>query len=215
MTTVAATRAAISNRDQYHILLRYARGMELPAIALDTDLALELVAGTVQRIASSNRSFARTLVDEYERTRRATTPTLKVAPATDPPDAPPPVADPLADLLAKAEASGDKRLKVLVGRVRELLADIERRHGRLAEEAAAAAEVTEARAALAAAEARLRNVHRPGAPGTLATATPASVRERYARIRGWAAANGHEVYPTGRIPRPVVVAYEAATGDAG
>lgn len=204
MTTVAAK--PIGNRDQYQILLRYARGMELPAIAAETDLALELVAGTVQHIANSNRNYARTLVDDYERTRRAATPPPAVAAPAAREDR-----DPIEALLTKAEQSGDRQLVNLAGRARTLLGDIAGRHARLADEIEAAAEVAKARAELAAAEAKLRKVRTTSAP----VKPPGAVRERYARIRKWAADNGHDLRPIGRIPGPVVAAYEAATGDAG
>lgn len=42
-----------------------------------------------------------------------------------------------------------------------------------------------------------------------------SDRDRLAKIREWAAANGHEVSSRGRVAATVVAAYEAATGDRG
>lgn len=39
---------------------------------------------------------------------------------------------------------------------------------------------------------------------------PKANKEHQAKVRSWAAQNGHEVNPKGRIPQPILDAYDAA-----
>lgn len=205
MTAPAATRAAINSRDQYEVLSRYGRGGEIAAIVTGTGLSNDFVSGVVSTLAGFDRGRARTLATDFERKPAPAKPAAE-------PDASPP--DPIADLLSRAESTGDARLIRLVKRVREGLAEIGERHAAMAAELEAAAKVTAARAALDAALAELRQIRGGPPPATGAPSAPEQDRDRNARIRAWAAKNGHRVAARGTPAKAVVRAYTEATGDA-
>lgn len=204
----AATVKAIANRDQYEILRRYAAGADIADVVAETKLGHDYVAGIVSNVAQFNRNFARTLTEDYERTRRPTdlaavktTPASPAPPRVDVPavrrDAPA-RPEPVGALLDRAAASGDAKLVRLAERARSTLADIQARLDATEAERETAERVAKLAAELERARAELRAIKGKPLTGT------------GGKVRRWAIANGLKCPSHGRIPTAVLEAYKAA-----
>lgn len=207
--------------DEYRVLVAYARGVDITQIIEETGLSQDTVAGILTRLVTMDRGRARNLVVDYERQRSAVAaakgpaaPPSPVQSARPVPPRPAPVAavppanrDGIEQMLLAAERSGVGRLvnkaQVIRSRVDELRQALEATEA----ERRALAEVEVARRALDAANARLRQI-RGGS--VTAAVQPESAGVDPKAVREWAAANGVECGPIGRVPRPVVEQYLAA-----
>ncbi|MDF5758576.1 hypothetical protein [Spongiactinospora sp. TRM90649] len=126
-----------------------------------------------------------------------------------------------AALIARAEASEDPRLRRLATQVRDALGEIRDRLTRAREAAALAQEIATLEEQLAAKKARQRQLSSSRRKGPARTpAAPRTVRptarSKRPGIRAWAAAQGMDCPPQGRVPRSVETAWdEAHGGDRG
>lgn len=91
----------IRSLQQYRVLRAYSRGRDLHQIALDLSLHPGTVSAIVTDVAHMNRQYARTLVEDYDRSGMAQVPPLllpaaPVTPVFSPPvlPAPEPVVEP-------------------------------------------------------------------------------------------------------------------------
>lgn len=114
------------------------------------------------------------------------------------------------ELLAWAETDGTARTRTLASRTRVALAELGAIHAKHAETSEMRRFVATLEKNLAEAKAQLRRLQN-ATPS--AAATPAIVSAGGAstsQIRAWARSNGHDVPDLGRLPAPVIDAYQAA-----
>lgn len=114
---------------------------------------------------------------------------------------------PVGKLLAWGEAHADADVRDQATRIRMSLAGLRRRYDVDQELGLLTLEEEQLRTRLAEIEARTAEL----APAKKAKSTRRPVDYPAAEVRAWAAANGHQVSPVGRIPKPVVDAWRTAT----
>jgi hypothetical protein len=195
--------------DEVRVLTAYGRGVDLTSILEDTSLTRAWVSDTLTRLVGLDRGRAREMAIGYDRQRAA------VAATKGPPTpAPTPTATPdrIEALLFAAERSGLARLTAKATRCRALLDELRQGVAESEAERSALAEVTAARQALDSANARLRELRGKPAPVAEGAEVVEPSADPDARtVRAWAAANGVECGPIGRVPRGVVEQYLAAS----
>lgn len=188
------------NADEYRVLTAYGRGEDLVAIAADTGLGRDWVAGALTRLVTLDRGRAREMAITHDRARAAAA--AQAAPSGA-----------MEDLLAAADRSGVSRLQAKATRIRVAIEDLRKAAAECEAERRALAEVAVARQALETATARLRKV-RGAPPAKAAKPTKVRVGVDPRVVRAWAVEEGIEYGPIGRVPRAIVARYLAATGGA-
>ncbi|SCL62573.1 Lsr2 protein [Micromonospora eburnea] len=145
----------------------------------------------------------------------------------NPPDSPEPTTVPVEvnvdHLLSFALRSENGRTRALAEKIRTLAADLAQRcHTEyMARRQRLDAEIAALEQKLADARGRLHDLNHgaaapvtPASPTTLARPAGAKSEVDAAAVRAWAAENGYQVQPMGRIPNGVVNAWREATIDA-
>lgn len=199
-----ATEAARMTRNEANICSRWAAGETVAQIATATGCTRTEISDFLDVIAGNNRNRAQQLATLWHQRAQAVqaakgapvrtlhaAPEPKPAPITAPgPDAP----SHADDLLTAAARSGNGKLERTACRIREQLADLQAGLAEHQREARLRAEMKQLETRLAEIRTQLK------------TGTDADARE----IRTWAAANGVDCPPRGRIPAGVLQQYEKA-----
>lgn len=215
MTATIEQAVARMTRDEAKILAHYAAGETSRQIATNTGLTLDEVGLALDALAGNDRDRAQRLAMQWQARARAVAAAKGVSgpPAPRPVPAPPkPLPEPpkpyeknidgIADMLDAAESSGNGKLERAAGKIRDLLATLQADLAEHSRGARLRQEQAELEARLAQIKAELTG-RRP-AP---ATAKPAATAVDSKAVRKWAAANGIECNPHGRVPASVVAAY--------
>lgn len=198
-------------KEQLEILRLFAAGETSDDVRRATGSSDIFVTATLAKLCDFNRDTAGKLVAAHGPVNGTPQPAAaKPAAAKPPSPKPAAVAAPWTyeRLLEGAEDSDDAQLTRLAAKARALLDDLQDRYDAFEADREARAEIAKLERQLAAARSRLKT--KP--PGARTVPSP-SRKDRNARIRAWAAKKDYSVGPTGRIPRWIVEAYEADTGD--
>lgn len=192
--------------DEAKILACFATpGQGYADVAKETGTSKDEVIRVVEKIASNNRAYAKTLALEWQRLNSpgrigtATPPPTPVAAAGAPAD-PEPVADTIADLITRATDTEVPRLVRLADKAQDLIDQLEQQLTEYEEQAKLRTEAAELEQRLAAIKQQLG----PSRPVAAASTSRADSRA----IREWAKASGIDCPTHGRLPGTLIAAYE-------
>lgn len=201
MTTIAPSTSELA------ILRKYAGGAGLNEIGEALGVPHKQVVAVVESVGFT-RTRAVDQIRQYETNlQRRQVPKEATVHVAEPPQVDvEPQPDTIEQRLLRAEAM--PRLKTRALRIRAMLADLGRDLESAAQVVEAERKVERLRAELAAATEALREATRPAAKKPAADAPPTSPDP--VDVRKWAAANGVDCNPQGRVRRSVVDQYVAA-----